>query len=753
MIEELQRLHPAPLVPLQLPDSLVMSQASSPAARPLSQDTPIAVLPESQSSACVQPLQPPAQPSQLPPAQSSQHLPPLDIPHSVIGRAFRHSPRGSSPGPSGLRVEHLLTFLSRKNLDSMLHAVALRFAKADIPAVARPFIYGALLTPLSKPNNGGIRPIAVGELLVRIAGNAIARHQASAFSAFFAPNNQFGVACAAGTDAVFHLVRFLLSTSSDTICVQLDFKNAFNTISRSLIYSQLQTHFPSLLPYFLARYAQPSLLQVVGPGSSLDTTIFSQEGIQQGDPLGPFFFSLALQAVTSGVPQVSSSSQLPTATAHSAPFIASYLDDIHICGSPASVALACKSILDNALRLRSGLQLNAAKSTIFSLTEDPRECIVNIMQGTASSINFSAFRTPREGINILGSPLGSSDFISSSISSLEPELSSVSSRLLKFRSTQTAVLLLRFCGPQRIQHFARSCPPSVSVPHLRSLDNMFTALLAQLQGFSLPDDSIWPRLVHLPQRLGGLGLIAAADIAQLAYLSSFADTLRLANAVSYPALVPLRQFILSLSSLSSECPWPVAMEYSGCLVAFADRITVLRRLRPDTPDPSVDPRFPRNLVDLLTTPPKLQQRLSRLWHEATLAEIISVASPMVRAHLLSNRQPSCSAPLDAIPVSPALSLSNEEFKQFLFNFQCLPELNPVPTTCPCLLNNARSGSLRSDPHHDMHCRLGKGWLLRHNSALSALADCIRSAGYTVYNQSQSVGGSSSRPLTANNVRI
>ena len=47
----------------------------------------------------------------------------------------------------------------------------------------------------------------------------------------------------------------------------------------------------------------------------------------------------------------------------------------------------------------------------------------------------------------------------------------------------------------------------------------------------------------------------------------------------------------------------------------------------------------------------------------------------------------------------------------------------------------------------MHCRLGKGWLLRHNSVLSALADCIRSAGYTVYNQSQSVGDSSSRPLT------
>ena len=101
----------------------------------------------------------------------------------------------------------------------------------------------------------------------------------------------------------------------------------------------------------LGTTATPRTPLVLAESSS---SIFSQEGIQQGDPLGPFFSSLALQAVTSGVPQVSSSSQpnalhpqISTATADSAPFKASYLDHIHICGSPTSVALACKSVLDS----------------------------------------------------------------------------------------------------------------------------------------------------------------------------------------------------------------------------------------------------------------------------------------------------------------------------------------------------------------------------------------------------------------------
>ena len=65
-----------------------------------------------------------------------------------------------------------------------------------------------------------------------------------------------------GADAAIHAVRAALSAHPDWGSLQLDFKNAFNFVSRSLIEAELRAHFPQLLPYFLAHYGARSRLLI-----------------------------------------------------------------------------------------------------------------------------------------------------------------------------------------------------------------------------------------------------------------------------------------------------------------------------------------------------------------------------------------------------------------------------------------------------------------------------------------------------------
>ena len=65
-------------------------------------------------------------------------------------------------------------------------------------------------------------------------------------------------------------------------------KNAFNFVSRHSLLDQCAIHFPLLLPWTEWCYSQhPFLWHSMG-------TLTSEAGVQQGDPLGPFCFTLVL---------------------------------------------------------------------------------------------------------------------------------------------------------------------------------------------------------------------------------------------------------------------------------------------------------------------------------------------------------------------------------------------------------------------------------------------------------------------------
>ena len=119
-------------------------------------------------------------------------------------------------------------------------------------------------------------------------------------------------------------------------------KNAFNCIRRDNILALVKSKIPKIYSYLHQCYAEKSNL-IFGPD-----TISSEEGVQQGDPLSTFLFSLGIQDL---VDECKSE------------FNCWYLDDGTIGGNYQSVLKDAKMILN--IYESHGLQVNPSKSELY----------------------------------------------------------------------------------------------------------------------------------------------------------------------------------------------------------------------------------------------------------------------------------------------------------------------------------------------------------------------------------------------------
>jgi hypothetical protein len=174
-----------------------------------------------------------------------------------------------------------------KNLTS---TPAARRAPRDIS----PWLCGAPLTALST-RSGCVRPTAVGNLVRLLVVKCLVQVTNENARALLAPL-QLGVSVRSGAESIIHASRRLVAARySDTSygLLQLDFQNVCNLINREAFLGEVYKHLPALAPWVVWCYEDPSCLLFHGH------VIPSGQGVQQGDPLGPLLFSLALHGIFS----------------------------------------------------------------------------------------------------------------------------------------------------------------------------------------------------------------------------------------------------------------------------------------------------------------------------------------------------------------------------------------------------------------------------------------------------------------------
>ena len=167
------------------------------------------------------------------------------------------------------------------------------------PVELAPYISSAPLVPILK-KDGKIRPIAIGEILRRICSKLAVRSVVNEVSEYLSPL-QVGVGVSNGIESILHGLNTLIEEPSfpvSGIIGAVDFENAFNQVNRQVIFDEVHLRFPKISAWVEYCYGSAAVLFT---GAH---TIYASTGVQQGDPLGPLLFSLAMQPLLLELPSV-----------------------------------------------------------------------------------------------------------------------------------------------------------------------------------------------------------------------------------------------------------------------------------------------------------------------------------------------------------------------------------------------------------------------------------------------------------------
>ena len=227
----------------------------------------------------------------------SEDLPaPLAIDFIAVLTTLRAFPRGTSTGRSQLRAQHLLEAVAgsvvpvtQTCLDQLTRLMSF-IVSEKLNASISPLLVGAPLTAL-RQKTGGYRPIAVGEVIRRLASRLCCAAAKSRLPDLLLPYGQVGVGTKGGLEAAIHTLRTVFKKEGhkdDLCCFKVDMQNAFNECDRSSFLERVKEDLPDLFPYVQWCYTTTKELRF-GQHRIMSTT-----GVQQGDLLGPLLFSLVV---------------------------------------------------------------------------------------------------------------------------------------------------------------------------------------------------------------------------------------------------------------------------------------------------------------------------------------------------------------------------------------------------------------------------------------------------------------------------
>jgi hypothetical protein len=206
------------------------------------------------------------------------------VTEEAFQRVLERLLRGSAPGLSGWTYDHLraATGTSPTATTAILALMNL-IINCTLPDI--PFLHASALIALAKPRGRGMRPIAIGEVWVRLASVCAMAACQDAGTAL-APL-QLGVGVPWGSQSVGHALRFGLSCCPGDVTLQLDFRNALNSVSRTALLQVVASRAPRLLPF--AAWIYPSYGPLVTSGAHPPTRPRSplKAGSDKGIPAVP----------------------------------------------------------------------------------------------------------------------------------------------------------------------------------------------------------------------------------------------------------------------------------------------------------------------------------------------------------------------------------------------------------------------------------------------------------------------------------
>ncbi|KAA8490213.1 Retrotransposable element [Porphyridium purpureum] len=572
----------------------------------------------------------------------------------------------------------------------------------------------ARLIPLRKPD-GGVRPIAIGEIFRRVLGRLAVTSLAHDAVETLAPD-QYGVGRKAGLEAMVMRTRLAVLDNPGWGVLKVDISNAFNTVRRPAFMRLVQAQFPHLWPLVRTCYACPAPLRA---GKHV---LKSESGVQQGDPLAPLLFSLALHRQTRDITHAPGQALVQCW----------YLDDGAIAG-PVRSLVAFLEALDHSAR-EIDLSINRRKS---ELVLPPGSCETDI---TALSSLHGLPVVPWSRVTLLGTVLDTGGDIGCVDRTLAATLE-LADKVAGIHEPEEAYHLLRASvGPARVVHLARTLPPEAVLDRFAAFDDAWRHIVARTLGVTAADgqnaDGSWRAEWRLPLRCGGLGLTSLRDMSLPGFVAGSRAAARTLD--EGEVLRAQREAVPPMAPLSRQPPEPpppprARPSHLARWRQFHDLEEAWLQQVPGVPDAEVE--------DLLDSQARGLSRFYSLLKKDWVSAPGSTPSERFRRQSLSSPHAAAwlgmpsGTVLGGIPWSPALG--RDTWFTAVRHFLGLPVAGVASSAglrCPAIVRGTTAtcdALLDALGHHAQNCALGPTRYGRHAAVIDVLVRFATSAGHTV----------------------
>ncbi|MGV8142626.1 MAG: reverse transcriptase domain-containing protein [Candidatus Pacearchaeota archaeon] len=511
-----------------------------------------------------------------------------------------------------------------------------------------------------KKGDVDIRPISIDDFLNKAAAHFVNKKFKRTI-ADYCGEFQFGSEISGGPEILIHSLRFFLESNKDLCVLKIDISNAFNSINK---YHILHTISSCELLHGIYNYAKFILLSQRKIYYEKKIFCTADTGVAQGNSVSAGLFNLGQAEALKKVHILNPSVK-----------IFSYFDDHYVVGSPDLVAIAANDL--NLELQKIDLSINFSKCDIFSFNRIRDEHLAKFNQ-----LGFN-FTCHRDGVIVLGAPIGSNHFMSDycmvTVDKIKSQLIKINTIATSIRGfskalTQTAFAIARMCCPQQLNYLLRTVPCDITCIAGRELDSAIKKFIysitdsANSLDYNCSDEQRENvhKFVFASIENGGCGFRYSEKISEAAYIGSLTLCLKLISEI----LPNLR------NELSSNDNSDSYKSFTSTISGFRDRFPDSKLVN----TLSIDNCWNNSYT-------KVQKSLSDLIDIENSKSIIfplqSDETSRLKKLYLSNRDSFASLWLTASPAVFQHRMQDDVFKLAFKNRIGLPILNVNNIKCKC----------------------------------------------------------------------
>ena len=382
--------------------------------------------------------------------------------------------------------------------DDLCHEIAVMTKKLCTERVENlDAVMACRLVPLDK--NPGLRPIGIGEVIRRIIGKtvmAVLKEDIGEASG----NLQMCAGKPAGAEAAIHALKDIFDKEDAEAVIMVDATNAFNLLNRRVLLQNVRITCPTLNLFTQNTYSKASRVFVSG-----GEEISSDEGVTQGYAMAMGLYSVGLVPLQEEVADtISQQADLSEQTKQVA-----FADDVNGCGKLDSVREYWGRITSSGPKY--GYCPKASKSWLV-VKPQYEEKAKDLFSDTEVQLTTS-------GQKHLGAAIGSNEYKEQYVNDKVAEWIEQMENLAKIAKSDPHSALCAFThGVRHKWSYIMRTLDGIS-ELLKPLERCITEkFIPSLVGKEINETE--RKLLSLPPRMGGLGIINPSEISQTEYENS-----------------------------------------------------------------------------------------------------------------------------------------------------------------------------------------------------------------------------------------